>query len=191
KRIGTMNELAERIEALLPTAAEADEQVAKRGSEAVITGEQVVIGDPLSPSLAMQKTANSLTTSVVLPRRARWWLPAGAASLALLGAAALWMLRGDSASPAIAHLPSATPASLSSAPVASVPIASPPRPADSSAPPIVSPGPAVSAGVTPAVSASAAPSASAAQAPSAKAPLLPATKAPPKPKGSASVWGYD
>jgi serine/threonine-protein kinase len=195
KRIGTMNELAERIEALLPTLGEADEAVARRASEAVITGEQVVIGDPVSPSLAMQKTANSLTTSVVLPRRARWWLPVGAAGALLVGVGGALLFGRSAPSPSsVAEHPSAGQGLRAYAPASASVIApasaSAPQVADESPPPIVSPGPAVSA--APAPSASAAPPASAAPvAPSARASAAAPIKAAPKPKGSAGVWGYD
>jgi serine/threonine protein kinase len=192
ERIPTMSALADRIDALLPTAAEADAMIALRSSDAVITGEQVVIGEA-SPTVAMQKTASSLTTSVAVPRRPRWWLPAGGALVIAAGVAgAFWMKRAPvEASGVHESASSTTPASAAPDRAA----ASAALAASSSATPTVSPGPPVPSALPPAVSASAAPSSIASVAPSvtstAKAATSPAVKTAPRPKGSSSVWGYD
>ncbi|MFO0762968.1 MAG: serine/threonine-protein kinase [Byssovorax sp.] len=187
KRIQTMNELAERIEALLPGAAGADQAVAARSGEVVITGEQVVIGEAVTQAMALQKTASSLTTSVTLPKSPRRFLPLGVAGVIVAGIGVAALVRKPStSSPVVAHVPSTAvvvssiPPS-SAAPQAASPASAASPPGGEASGPLVSPGPPVSATAPP-------PPASASAPPARSAKVPPPTKPPVKGGG---VWGYD
>ena len=165
KRIPSMVAFAERVELLLPGAAEADRLVS-------------FAGRPARGSRSPAGTA-VLSASVARPARSRRWLRAFAIAAGAAGVAVV-VLVAATRSPGT---PPPAPAAADTAPAAAV------TPAPAAA--TVTPGAATTATPTPSTSGAA----EAAAAPGATAaPKAPSTRQPgpaPTTKGNQGAWGYD